>query len=163
MSLSAVEYLEFPGCDTAVIRRSGLPVGEMAPFMDSSFGALGGAIQAGVFAPIGPAFTRYNSAFGETVDLEVGFAVAEALTQDHVSNNVTIVASELPAGHLATTKYTGGYDGLGDAWGGFLEAIKTEGYEILMPYWEAYDTEPTPDMNPADLITGLATLVRKAD
>jgi effector-binding domain-containing protein len=25
-----------------------------------------------------------------------------------------------------------------------------------VPFWEAYDTEPTPEMNPDDLVTGLA-------
>lgn len=162
MSLSAIEYLDFPGCPTAVVRRTSLPVAEMVSFMDGSFNALGSAMQAGVFAPIGPAFSRYNSAFGETVDIEAGFPVAEPLTREHAAGDITVVASELPAGLLATAKYRGAYDGLGDAWGEFLEAVKTEGYELLLPYWEAYDTEPTPETDPADLITGLATLVRKA-
>ncbi|MDJ1371483.1 GyrI-like domain-containing protein [Gulosibacter molinativorax] len=162
MSLSAIEFIDFPGSPTAVVRSEAQPTNSMAPLMDSSFTALGSAIQSGVFTPTGPAFSRYDTEFGATVDVEVGFAVAESLAAEHVVGDVTIIPSELPAGKLAITKYQGRYDGLGDAWGEFLEAVKAEGYELLMPYWEAYDTEPTPEMDPADLITGLAVLVRKA-
>ncbi|MGO1545165.1 MAG: GyrI-like domain-containing protein [Gulosibacter sp.] len=162
MPLSAIEFIDFPGCPTAVVRREALTTDAMAPFMDSSFGALGAAIQSGVFTPAGAAFSRYNSAFSETVDLEAGFPTVEPLSQDFESGDVTVVASELPAGLIATAKFTGSYEGLGDAWAEFLGGVTAQGYEVLMPYWEAYDTEPTPEMDPADLITGLATLVRKA-
>lgn len=162
MSISAIEFIEFPGTHTAVVRRKGVRGEDMVTFMDSSFTVLGAAIQAGAFVPIGPAFSRYDSVYGETVDLEAGFPVAEPLTEAFIAGEITVIPSELPAGLLAITKYRGGYDGLGEGWGEFMEGVKSEGYELLLPYWEAYDTEPTPEMDPADLITGLATLVRKS-
>lgn len=130
--------------------------------MDASFGALGAAVKAGVIAPTGPAFSRYDSGLTDVVDIEVGFPVDVPLQQDFRSGDVIVVASELPAGLLAITKYRGGYDRLGEAWAEFLDGVNAEGYEPLLPFWEAYDTQPTPDMDPETLITGLATLVRKA-
>ena len=151
--MSDFDVIDFPGMLTAVVRRTRLPVSELRTFMDTAFGALGRATEAGDLRPAGPAFSRYDSEFGETVDLEVGFPIDESLAANIVTEGVDIVASELPAGRIATTKFVGEYDGLGQAWGDFIGAVKDAGYRTELPFWEAYDSMPQEGVVPT---TGLA-------
>lgn len=156
-TLAPLDVIEFDGLPTVVVRHENLPMSQMREFMDSAFGTLGAAIGAGVFQPTGPAFSLYEDMPGETITLEVGFPVAQPLDGEHEG----VTASSLPACTLAITKYTGPYDGLGEAWGQFLGLIAGAGYAPGFPFWEAYDTEPTPDTDPNTLITGLAVPVAK--
>ena len=153
------EIIDFPGTPTVVVRREQLPVTQMREFMDSTFAALGAAMQQGRFAPAGPAFSRYDSEWGETVTVEAGFPVDEPLPGSIEGEGATIIPSGLPSCRLAITKYTGPYEGLPDAWADFADRLASRGLELGMPVWEAYDTQPTPDTDPATLITGLAVPV----
>lgn len=156
------EYIDFPGTPTAVVRREALPVAEMVEFMDSTFRALGAAIGAGLVAPTGPAFSRYDTEFTDTVTIEAGFPIAEPLAgpiEAAEPGGPTVVGSSLPACELATAKHIGPYDGLPEAWAEFAGRIAASGRALGMPVWEAYDTEPTPDTDPATLVTGLAVPV----
>ncbi|WP_269928519.1 GyrI-like domain-containing protein [Kocuria massiliensis] len=160
MSRSDVEYIEFPGFPTAVVRFREYPMHDMPAAMDRAFSALGRAIGEGAFTPTGPAFARHEVRPSDTATFEVGFPVDAPLPSNTTINGVEIVNSELPAcATLATTKHHGPYDGLAASWQSFMEAIDADGKSPLLPFWEAYDTEPGPDVDPETLITGLATPV----
>lgn len=157
----AVEIIDFPGFSTVVVRHENTPMATLEQTMDSSFQALGTLMAQGVLVPTGPAFSRYDTAPSETITMEVGFPVEKPLAESVDVAGLTVIPSELPACTLAITKYRGSYDGLTQAWEEFIAAVVAQGYEPSMPYWEAYDTEPTPDMDPADLQTGLAIPVTR--
>ena len=166
--ITTPEIIDFPGSPTAVVRAEGLEVAEIAAYMDETFAALTQAIENGDITPAGPAFCRYDTAMvpDETgqlppLDLEAGFPLASALDAALTIGGVRIDPSQLPACQLAVTKHTGPYDGLGEAWEQFTQALVDDGYSLGMPYWEAYDTEPTPDTDPATLVTGLAVPVTR--
>ena len=151
---SNVDIIDFTGMQTAVVRGKDVPTSQIREFMDTAFAALHRVTEVDVqVKPIGPAFSRYDSEYGEKVDVEVGVPVEEPLGATIQSDGVEIVPSELPAGRIATTKYVGEYDGLGQAWGDFLEAVKADGHQLGLPYWEAYDTPPVEGETP---VTGLA-------
>lgn len=51
--------------------------------------------------------------------------------------------------------HEGGYEELAAAWDRLGEWMSDEGLNFKMPFWELYLTEPSPEMDPADLRTEL--------
>jgi effector-binding domain-containing protein len=98
----------------------------------------------------GPAFALYHGQPGETADLEVGFPTAEAVRPDG-----DVEAGALPAGRVARLVHAGGYDELGASWQRLGAWIVERGHRPGPVMWEVYVTEPSPDMDPADLRTEL--------
>lgn len=159
MPLSDPEIIDFPGFPTAVVRFADHPMDQMHVAMDTAFTALKAAMDRGEVQPSGPAFARYESTPGATATFETGFPLDAPLAEPVAVEGAEIVPSELPATRLAIAKHTGSYDGLGQAWQDFLAAVRAQGLTPGLPFWEAYDTEPGPDVDPAELITGLAVPV----
>ncbi len=158
------ESFDFPGMTTLVIRAENVPADQLPQFMDSTFQALGQHIGT-LFTPTGPAFSRYDAPFSPSVTLEAGFPIGSLEDPNTPSDEDladirtdfgTARVSQLPARRIAIAKHRGPYDRLGESWTALVQAVQAAGEKPHMPYWEAYDTEPTPDMNPEDLITGLA-------
>lgn len=139
---------------TAVIHGV-VPMSEIAGFFDRSFSELPKVLAEQGITPTGPAFARYAGPPGETVDLEVGFP-----TSDPVSPSGDVHASSLPAGRAAQVVHAGGFDRLGETWGRLGAWIAEQGLEPGPDLWEVYVTEPSPDMDPADLRTELSWTVR---
>ena len=163
-TLSEMHVIDFPGFPTVVVRGPGQSVDGLHHFMDTSFRALGAAMGQGVFAPAGPAFALYRGmtgqGLGESVDLEVGHPVDAPPAAPLDVDGVRVESSSLPAGRLAVAKHTGPYELLPEAWEAFLNALRADGHEPGDLCWEAYDTEPGPDVDPETLVTGLAVPVR---
>lgn len=153
-----VRVLDAPAVPTAVVRAKGVPMATIAGLFDAVFGsAFPGAFHRGV-VPVGPALALYTSIGEEpegVADVEIGFPVEQVLEQPIEVGELTVVPSELPAGEVAVVSHVGGYDQLGRAWGSFMAAIEDKGRIPGTPFWEAYVTEPTPDMDPATLRTDL--------
>jgi effector-binding domain-containing protein len=139
---------------TAVVRGK-IPMVEIRNFFDASFGALGAALSAQGVGIAGPAFALYHGTPTDTVDLEVGF-----VTQGTVEPAGDVAAGALPGGRVARTVHHGSFDGLGDAWARLYEWISAQGLTPDADFWEVYLTEPSPDMDPADLRTELNALLR---
>lgn len=163
-----VEFIDFPGATTLVVKAKGLTMEQMQQYMDVVFGALGARIGS-LFTPAGPAFARYDMFSDTSADVEAGFPIDPATapsTQQLAELEPTafgpIEISTLPAGQIAATKHLGSYDGLAQSWSLFIDQLTEDGYQVSMPCWETYDTDPTPDMDPSNLITGLAVPVAKA-
>ena len=119
-------------------------------FFDRSFPLLAAAIAAQGRTVTGPAFARYRGEFGESADIEVGLPLDRALAQDG-----EVTPGALPAGRVARLVHAGSFDGLPEAWGALRSWVEKEGLPTQDTYWEVYVTEPTPEMDPADLRTEL--------
>lgn len=161
-----VRVFTVPAVPTAVVRAKGMPMATIDGLFDAVFGsALPEAFHRGV-VPVGPALALYTS-IGDrpegVADVEIGFPVARALEQPIVADELTVEPSELPAGRVAVVSHLGAYDQLGGAWGSLLGAIDEKGDTPGVPFWEAYVTEPTPDMDPATLRTDLYCLLGGTD
>lgn len=151
---------------TAVVRGKDLPMADLSAVYDSAFGALFPALAEQGIAPAGAAlgvYTRFSDDWSRC-DLEVGVPLHEPLPGTITvavpgGRDIEIVPSELPSGKVASTLYTGPYDGLGDAWKSFTDALAAAGHTVAMPCWEVYLTDPGADVDPAELRTGLNTAV----
>lgn len=164
-TLTDLHVIDFPGFPTVVVRGVDQRTDELHAFMDTAFRALGAGAARGLFVPAGPAFSKYEglgeSGLGDVVDLETGYPVDVPLAGPVEVDGVRLEPSSLPAGRLGIAKHHGPYDALPLAWDAFLTALRDDGHVPGEVFWEAYDTEPTPDTDPADLITGLAVPVRE--
>jgi effector-binding domain-containing protein len=135
---------------TAAVVRGTVAADEITDFFDRSFSVLGEAIAAQGVAPIGPAFGLYRGMPEETIDVAVGFP-----TDGPIEPDGSVELGELPGGRVARVVYAGGFDGLGEAWQRLGTWIAEQGLTPSESYWEVYVTEPSPDMDPADLRTEL--------
>lgn len=139
---------------TAAVVRGTVPVAELPAFFDRSFSALAQAVQAQGLAITGPAYARYFGPPAEQADLEVGFPVAVAVEPDG-----DVQPGTLPGGRVARVEHHGSFDDLGSSWGTLASWIAAQGERPSATLWEVYVTEPSPDMDPADLVTELSWLL----
>lgn len=145
-----IEVDEFP---TAVIADVVATV-ELPTFFDRSFSTLPAVLAAQGVSPVGPAFARHHRPVSDTADLAVGFPVNRPVAaQDGVE------PSTLPGGQAARLVHHGGFDGLPGAWERLAAWIDEQGLSPGTTMWEVYVTEPSPDMDPADLRTELNWLL----
>lgn len=152
MSSPEPEVRQHPRTPTVVITGAGVPVDRLPAFFDTAFTALGTAIGAGEFTPVGPAFAQYLSPPAEVVDLAVGFPV-----RPPVGDLSSAQSGELHEGPVATMVHEGSFDGLGDSWARLTTWVHEQGLTPAqgVPFWEVYLTEPSPEMDPAALRTAL--------
>ncbi|WP_433664026.1 GyrI-like domain-containing protein [Nocardia sp. CA-128927] len=134
---------------TAAVRAV-VPVAGLRDFFDASFGALARTIAAQRLEIVSPAFGLYHGPDGDPIDIEVGFAVSQA-----VEPNDTVVNGSLPGGRVARVIHAGGFDELSSAWDGLHAWIWSRGLTPGDERWEVYTTQPSPEMDPADLRTEL--------
>jgi effector-binding domain-containing protein len=148
-SATPPEVVDQPAVRTAVIAATITP-DEIVAFFDRSYGRIAEVLAGQGVAATGPAFARYHGPPGERIDLEVGFPVAAAIAPDG-----DVVPGELPTGRTARLVHAGGFDGLGGSWERLQGWIEAEGLRASGDLWEVYVTEPSPDMDPAELRTEL--------
>lgn len=148
------ELVTVPEQTTAVVVGRQMPMAELPAFFDRSFGLLGGTLAGQGVPPTGPAFAKFRGAPAETVDLEVGFATAGPIEPAG-----PVVPGTLPAGRVARSVHHGSYEDLGESWGRLRAWIGEQGLTPSETYWEVYLTQPSPDMDPAELRTELNWLV----
>ena len=169
--VEGVRLLRAPAVPTAVVRADHVAMSTIAGLFDTVFGTAFPAAFARGLKPAGAAFALYTSltdGADPVADVEIGFPLdgplIEQLDDEPVeADGLRVVASVLPAGEVAVTSHLGGYDGLGRAWGDFLAEIGAMGWAPGTPFWETYVTEPSPDMDSADLRTDLYCVVRRPD
>jgi effector-binding domain-containing protein len=147
--VSEPEIIELPTVDTAVIHGV-VAMTELADFFDRSFSTLTTVLADQGIAMTSAAFARYHGPPTDTFDLEAGFA-----TDRPVQPEGPVTAGTLGGGRVARAIHTGSYDQLGSSWGRLQSWIESRGLVPGSDLWEVYVTKPSPDMDPAELITEL--------
>lgn len=118
---------------------------------------MGAAIQEAMSAataqgigPAGPVFAHHFDMTPGIFNFEVGVPVSGPVTPAG-----RVKQSQLPGGKVARTIYTGPYEGLGDAWGDFIDLIEAQGLIRAPHLWECYLTDPGTTPDPAHYQTEL--------
>lgn len=135
---------------TAVVRHTGVTIGDLPALFDAAYPA----VAASGAAPIGPAFAIYHGDPSKVFDIEIGFPVAEPLG----SVPGAVVPSTLPPGPALALSHQGSYDTLPAGWDRLMAEARSRGLTPL-GWLEVYVTEPTPDLDPATLRSDLFLLV----
>lgn len=150
MSTTEPELVSVEPSPTAVVRGV-VAMEDLPAFFDSAFSSgLPEAITTQGVGISGPAFGAYHAQPTATVDLEVGFPTDRPI--DAAGN---AVAGSLPGGRVARLVHEGSFDALVASWERLMAWIAEQGLTPGTPFWEVYLTEPSPDMDPADLRTEL--------
>jgi len=128
---------------TAVIHLT-VPRAEIGNVMGPAIAEVLDAIAAQGMAPTGPCFSYHHKRPSDTFDFDVGFPVGKPIAPAG-----RVKMGKLPAAKVVRTKYRGGYEGLGAAWGEFCAWIEAEGLEVQENLWERYLSGPesSPDPN----------------
>ena len=147
------ELVDVDGATTAVVRGI-VPLTELAGFFDHAFQALGAAMAEQGVEILGPAFALYRGQPTDHADLEAGF-----VTSATVEPIGDVDVGALPGGRVARVVHEGSFDDLGASWANLASWIAAEGLTPGPTLWEVYVTEPSPDMDPADLRTELNWIV----
>jgi effector-binding domain-containing protein len=128
---------------TAVIRLT-VPRSEIQSVMEPAIAEVMATLVAQGIVPAGPLFSHHLRMDPDIFDFEVGVPVAVS-----VFAAGCVKASELPSATVARTVYHGAYEGLGSAWGEFMDWIAAEGHEPAQSLWEVYvagpESNPDPD------------------
>ena len=90
--------------------------------------------------PAGPWFTHHLRPPSETLEFEI--CVPTTLPIRSSGDVYPNVRREL---RVARTVYAGGYEGLGDAWGNFIEWIEQNKLKVSGELWECYLTSEGDD------------------
>lgn len=114
-----------------------IPREQIRQVMGQAIGEINAAIKAQGLAVTGPWFTHHLKQPGEQFDFEVCFPVDRP-----VAPTGRVQPGEWPAMSVVQTVYQGGYDGLGAAWGEFMEWIERNGHHIAGDFWERYLSGP---------------------
>ncbi|MCX6431940.1 MAG: GyrI-like domain-containing protein [Actinobacteria bacterium] len=104
-------------------------------FIGGAFGEVLAAI-GGENSVAGPPFARYDID-GSGFVVEAGFPVTEPVTAIG-----RVAPSRLPGGTVATLRYVGAYEGLGDAYGALEEWLDVNGFTAAGRPWECYIDGP---------------------
>lgn len=121
---------------TAVIRLT-IPIDEMQHAFGPGIAELMTTLAVQGIAPVGSVFAHHLRAPADTFDFELGVPVSLP-----VSATGRVQPDQWPAMKVATTVYTGPYEGLPDAWGEFAKWIGSNGYAPGEDLWECYLTGP---------------------
>lgn len=138
--------------ELAVVREV-VPMPALAEFYDRAYAALATSIQAQGRRAVGPAYGLTFSMPTDTIDVAAGFPVDAPVAEDGVVSPLST-----PSGRAVRHEHLGSYDGLGEAWGRLFAWVEARGLTPGPLMWEVYVTEPSPDADPAAMVTEL-TLV----
>ncbi|MNK58909.1 Bacterial transcription activator, effector binding domain [compost metagenome] len=127
-----------------------VPRDEIQEVMGPGIGEVMAALSAQGIAPAGPWFTHHLKMDPERFDFEICVPVAVPVTPVG-----RVKPGTLPAAKVAQTTYHGAYEGLGEAWGSFMDWIEAQGLTPAPDLWECYIAGPESSENPADWRTVL--------
>ena len=153
MAMTEPTLVDLTPATVAVVRDT-VPMASIRAFYDRTFPRVAGALAAQGVAPGGPAVGVYWGEPTDTVDMACGFPTSTPIEPDG-----DVVPLELPAGRAAQATHEGSYETLGDSYGALAAWMAAQGVTPAPTMWESYETEPTPDTDPATLRTRITWLV----
>jgi len=134
---------------TAVIHLT-IPKDEIQNVMGPGLGELMSTIAAQGIKPAGPWFDHHFKIADDSWDFEICVPV-----RTPVAAAGRVKPGQRPAMKVAQTVYHGPYEGLGDAWGEFLEWIKSNGHSPAQDLYQCYVAGPESSPDPAKWRTEL--------
>lgn len=151
---SSVEVFDIPAVTTVCVKANGWQMSRLEELFDTGFSSLATAVQ-----PAGPAYALFTRQPSDTVDVEIGFPTSTALIAPIPAQKVTLEPGEIPAGKVASLSHIGAFDKLPQAYEKLLAHLQQQGMTPKLPFFEVYVTEPSPEMDPADLRTDIFTYI----
>jgi effector-binding domain-containing protein len=135
------QIAELPARTIAVVRLL-VPRTEIEQHMDPAVRELYGTAAAQGIVPAGPFFTHHFRRPSETFDFEAGIPVSSRITPTG-----RVQDAVWPAMRVARTVYQGPYEGLGGAWGEFIQWVSQQQLAPSQELWEVYlqGPESSPD------------------
>ena len=127
-----------------------VPREEIGNVMGPGISEVRAAIAAQGIEPAGPWFTRHLRMDPDTFDFEICVPVTTPVVATG-----RVKPGQLRAATVARTVYHGPYEGLGAAWGEFMEWIAAEGLTPAPDLWERYVAGPESNPDPATWRTEL--------
>lgn len=126
----------------AAVIRFTIPRGQIQEVMGPAMQEVIGIATSQGIGPAGPIFSHHFIMSPDTFDFEVGVPASSSVQPEG-----RVYAGELPAAKVVRTFYTGPYEGLGQAWGEFMDVLAKEGHSLAGNFWERYVDGPhnTPD------------------
>jgi effector-binding domain-containing protein len=128
--------IECPERQTAAIRER-VPMTELTEFFSRAFGETMTVLQAQGVHPVGAPFGKYYGHPAETVDVEAGFPVANAITASG-----SVVPGTLPGRMLVEAIHVGRYDTMERTYSEIEDYFAKEHLEPGPVMWESYLTDP---------------------
>lgn len=147
--LDTPQIIETTAQAAAVIHLT-IPRSDMMKVFGPAVGELMAALSAQGQKPGGPVFAHHLKMSADTFNFELGVKVSTL-----VRATGRMKPSELPAGKVARTVYSGPYEGLPAAWDEFTKWIKANGHEQADDLWEIYSVGPQSTSDPAGWRTEL--------
>ena len=135
--------------DAAVIHLR-IPRAEMMAVFGPAIEEIFGVLADEGIRPKGPVFAHHFRMEPGVFDFEIGVPVDKP-----IRGAGRVKRGELPAARVARTVYSGGYEGLPDAWGAFDKWLKQEGHGQADDLWEVYAVGPDRTDDPSQWRTEL--------
>lgn len=124
----------------SMVVRPEVPPADAAPAVIGAFRTVGEFLERARARPAGGTYTRYLQIGSDSIRLEVGFTVHEALPGEW-----PVEPSALPAGDAVVTLHRGPYEKLPDALAALEDWLRQHGRTAAGPHWETYLNGP-PDV-----------------
>ncbi len=123
---------------------------EMQTVMGPGIGEVFAAIADQGLTPAGPWFNHHFAQPTSVFDFGICVPLSSAIAPIG-----RVEASVRRACDVVRTNYHGPYEGLGDAWQQFMEAILAENHQCADDFWECYITGPESESDGDKFITEL--------
>ena len=136
MLAASPQIVQVPAQLTAVIRLT-VPRSEIQNVMGPGIQELMATIAAQDIAPAGPWLTHHLRRPSDVFDFEIAVPVGKP-----VAPAGRVQPGSLPVATVARAVYNGPYEGLGAAWGEFIQWIEKNGHTPMTDLWECYAVGP---------------------
>lgn len=138
------------GAQAAAVIRFTISREQIQEVMGPAMQEVIGTVTAQDIGPAGPVFSHHFRMSEDTFDFEVGVPISAPVKPEG-----RVYASELPAAKVVRTVYTGPYEGLGEAWGEFMDLLAKENLKLAGNFWERYVDGPHNTQDPSGYRTEL--------
>jgi effector-binding domain-containing protein len=114
-----------------------VPSSDICTLMDPAIKELIATVTGQGVVPSGPLLSYHRHRPTDVFDFEISFPVPAPITPAG-----RVVNSSIPSLRIARTIYQGPYEGLGEAWGEFMDWIEANGHQPTENLWECYLVGP---------------------